>query len=797
MTTTVDRPTSTRATAGSTARSTAGSTAADDAAIPAPAVDVAALGEVLLGRWAGIRRETRRMLLDERLHQQPDLGHHEQRERVLGQLHLLVEHGAMSRGLPEEYGGHNDPGGNVSGFEELLLGDPSMQIKAGVQWGLFGSAVLNLGTEEHHRRWLADIRDLRIPGVFAMTEIGHGSDVASIGTTATYDPATEEFEIHTPFKAAWKDYLGNAAVHGRAAVVFAQLVTLGVNHGVHAFWVDLRDEEGNFLPGVGGEDDGHKGGLNGIDNGRLHFTRVRVPRTHLLDKYGAVAADGSYSSPIASPGRRFFTMIGTLVQGRVSLDGAAVLANKAALSIAIRYGSERRQFNASSDIQEEVLMDYQQHQRRLLPRLAETYAMHFAHQELLHKYDDVFSGREDTDENRQDLETLAAALKALSTWSALDTVQECREACGGAGFLTKNRLTSLRHDLDIYATFEGDNTVLLQLVAKRLLSDWADEFKQVDMGVMARYVAGRATEATYHRSGLRKLGQAFRDTGDVRRSVNALREESAQRALLTDRVETMVAEIAENLRPSAKLPRAEAAALFNENQHKLIATARAHAELLQWEAFTRGLEQVGDPGTRRVLTWLRDVFGLRLIEKNLAWYLSYGRLSMRRGRSLDEYIDRLLARLRPHALDLVAAFELEPGHLRAEIATGIEARRQEEAAEHYRRLRASGGAPVKEKAPRRDSATPAAGAPGEKAPEETKEEKKKERRAEKQAERRAERKHERRLELKPLKKAAQRAAAAGEPAADTAAEPAEGRAGTAARPAGTGPGADTAVRQDA
>nr|WP_309126347.1 acyl-CoA dehydrogenase [Kocuria sp.] len=738
MTTTVDRP-------------VPPPTAAD------PAVDVAALGELLLGRWAEVRRETRRMLLDERLHTRENLTYQDQRERVLGQLHLLVEHGTMSRGLPEAYGGQDDPGGNVSGFEELLLGDPSMQIKAGVQWGLFGSAVLNLGTEEHHRRWLDGIRDLTVPGVFAMTETGHGSDVASIGTTATYDPATEEFEIHTPFRAAWKDYLGNAAVHGRAAVVFAQLITLGVDHGVHAFYVEIRDEDGNFLPGVGGEDDGHKGGLNGIDNGRLHFTRVRVPRTHLLNKYGDVAPDGTYSSSIASPGRRFFTMIGTLVQGRVSLDGAAVVASKVALSIAVRYGSERRQFNASSDVQEEVLLDYQQHQRRLLPLLAETYAMHFAHQELLHKYDDVFSGREDTDENRQDLETLAAALKALSTWSALETLQTCREACGGAGFLTKNRLTSLRHDLDVYATFEGDNTVLLQLVAKRLLSDWSNEFKNVDVGVMARYVAGRATEATYHRSGLRKLGQAFRDTGDVRRSVNALRDESAQHALLADRVETMVAEIAEALRPSAKLPRAEAAALFNEHQYKLIAVARAHAELLQWEAFTRGVQQVEDPGTRTVLTWLRDVFGLRLIEKNLAWYLSYGRLSMRRGRSIDEYIDRLLARLRPHALDLVAAFELAPEHLRAEIATGIEARRQEEAAEHYRRLRASGDAPVKERAPARRSAAPAAGAPGEKAPEE----RKKERRAEKQAERRtekqAERRHERRLELKPLKKAEKRA----------------------------------------
>ncbi|RDV12863.1 acyl-CoA dehydrogenase [Arthrobacter sp. RT-1] len=663
-----------------------------------PAVDVHALGEQLLGKWAAVRLQARDLAARPELHKTEGLTHTDHRARVSGQLQYLVDNGAVHRAFPSALGGSDDHGGNIAGFEELVVADPSLQIKAGVQWGLFGSAVMHLGTGEHHAKWLPGIMSLEIPGCFAMTETGHGSDVASIATTATYDPATGEFVVHTPSRAAWKDYIGNAAIDGLGAVVFAQLITRGVNHGVHAFYVDLRDPETReFLPGIGGEDDGIKGGLNGIDNGRLHFTRVRIPRTNLLNRYGDVAADGTYSSPIASPGRRFFTMLGTLVQGRVSLDGAAVAASKVALKAAIQYATERRQFNASSHTDEEVLLDYQRHQRRLFTRLATTYAAGFAHEQLLQKFDDVFSGAHDTDEDRQDLETLAAALKPLSTWHALDTLQECREACGGAGFLIENRFASLRADLDVYATFEGDNTVLLQLVAKRLLADYAREFRSVDFGVLARYVVGQATGAAIHRTGLRQVAQFVADNGSVQKAAIALRDEESQRALLTDRVQTMVAEAGAALKGSNRLSHEKGAALFNRHQNELIDAAQAHAELLQWEAFTDTLRDVTDPGTRTVLTWLRDLFGLSLIEKNLSWYLMNGRLSMQRGRTVGEYINRLLVKIRPHALDLVDAFGYGEDHVRAAIATGAEKTRQDEARAHFRSQRASGQSPVDEK----------------------------------------------------------------------------------------------------
>ena len=666
-------------------------------------IDIDVVGDALLGKWKKERLEARATASDPRLHTIPGQTMAEHRERVFGQLGLLVEAGAIQRAYPSDLGGSDNHGGNIAAFQELVLADPSLQIKSGVQWGLFGAAILHLGTREHHGRWLPDVMNLTLPGAFAMTEIGHGSDVASIGTTATYDPATEEFEIHTPFTGAWKDYLGNAALHGQAAVVFAQLITGGVNHGVHAFFVPIRTPAGDMMPGVGSEDDGVKGGLNGIDNGRLHFSHVRVPRSNLLNRYGDVAADGTYSSDIESPGRRFFTMIGTLVQGRVSLDGASVRAAQAALAIAIRYGSERRQFPGASG-RETVLLDYGQHQRRLIPRLAQSFAMAFADERLLTLFDEVFSGAGDTPENREDLETLAAALKPLSTWAALDTLQEAREACGGAGFIAKNRLTGLRADLDIYVPFEGDNNVLLQLVGKRLLTDYAAQFKNADRATLAKAAASQLGDRV-SRFGLRRVGQTIADLGQVARSVESVRNPEAQHELLAGRVETMISEIALALRDATKdIPKNESQAraianeeAFNAQQHKLIAAARAHGELLQWEAFTEALEQISDPATHQVMTWLRDLFGLGLIETNAAWYLVQGRISGQRAEAVTAYVDRLIGRLRHHALDLVESFGFTPELLRAEIATGIEAERQAEAQAYVAAERAAGTWPIHEK----------------------------------------------------------------------------------------------------
>lgn len=661
-------------------------------------VDTQRVSRLLAGTYREARLDSRRRAANPALHDELGLSLTEHRERVFTQLQLLAKDRVSKAMLPESLGGTNEPAKNLAMFEELVVASPSLQVKSGVQWGLFTGAILQLGTEEHHRAWVEDAMALRLPGAFAMTEIGHGSDVASLGTTATYLPETDEFEIHTPFQAATKDYLGNAACHAKAATVFARLITQGVDHGVHCFFVPIRDDSGAPLEGIAIEDDGHKGGLLGVDNGRIRFTHVRIPRTNLLNRYGDVEEGGAYSSPITSPGRRFFTMLGTLVQGRVSISGASLRASQLALFIAVTYASQRRQFPAADGISETVLLDYQTHLQRLLPKIAEVYASQFAHDELLRAYDEVFSGRGDEPEAREDLETLAAALKPTSTRLALDTIQECREACGGQGYLAENRLTELHKDLDVYATFEGDNTVLLQLVAKRLLAEYASDLKYIDAAGVGRFIAGRADTLARRHTPFFRLIQAVGDAGSAKRAAAGMRDPAFQEYMLSTRARVLVEELALALRPGTRMSKEDASALVNKHQVQMIEAAKAHADVLRFRAFTTAVDGIEDPDTQHVLYRLRDLFALTRIEKHLDWYLLGGHLSLQRGRTLHGYITRLLWKLRPNALALVEAFDLDPAHVRAPIALGAEAQRQAEAQEFLRRQRASRGAPVSEKA---------------------------------------------------------------------------------------------------
>ncbi|WP_250030909.1 acyl-CoA dehydrogenase family protein [Paractinoplanes maris] len=626
------------------------------------------LQEVLDGPWAHVRKAARAELGGDKFVAVPGETIDEARERVTRLLRDLPADPGVAAGFPIAYGGQGDPGGSVVAAEMLAQIDLSLMVKAGVQWGLFGGAVTALGTAYHHDRYLRDIISAELLGCFAMTETGHGSDVQQLRTTCAYDPATQTFDLHTPHEAARKDYIGNAARDGRLAVVFAQLITGGKRYGVHAWLVPIRDEDGNVLPGVTVGDDGHKAGLLGVDNGRLSFDHVRVPREMLLDRYGQVAPDGTYTSSIDNDVRRFFTMLGTLVRGRVVVGGSAANAAKEALTIAVRYGESRRQFTAPGETREIALNDYLAHQRVLGVHLARAYALHFAQDELVGALHEVQTADGPVDEHRQrELESRAAGLKAAQTWHATQAIQAAREACGGAGYLAENRLPGLKADTDVFTTFEGDNTVLLQLVAKGLLTGYRDAFGSLDGWGRATFVAEQVRSMVFERTAARGRIQRLIDAVPGRAEEVALTDRGWHLALFEDREKHLLEGAVRRLRKGAGQKKGRQFDIFNDVQDHVLETARAHIDRVVLEAFVAGIDRTADDEARALLSKVCDLYALSTIEANKGWHLEHQRMVPARSKAVTGMVNELLRQLRPRLTTLVDAFAIPDEWLNAAI----------------------------------------------------------------------------------------------------------------------------------
>jgi acyl-CoA oxidase len=616
---------------------------------PAPSFAVGDLTAVLDGRHWETRRRLRELLAGPEFAYPDQPERDEYRELVLGWTRILAEEGLGTLGYPTPHGA-DDRAAAVVVFSMLGHHDLSLMTKFGVQFGLFGGAIAQLGTTEHHATYLDDVGSLALPGSFAMTETGHGSNVRDVETVAVYDATTDEIVVSTPTDLARKDYIGNAAAHGRLAVVFARLLVDGTDHGVNAMLVPIRDETGSVLPGVRIEDNGGKGGLNGVDNGRIWFSDVRVPRAALLNRFADIDDQGEYVSDIPDPDRRFFTMIGTLVGGRIGVGAAAVNVAKSALTIAVRYAHRRRQFGPMPEA-ETLLIDYPIHQQRLIPRLAATYAYHFAYEALI---EDFGSGTED----QRQIEGRAAGLKAFATWHAIDAIQSAREATGGQGFLTENRLTTMRADADIFTTYEGDNTVLAQLVAKGLLSEFRQQFESMSTTGMVRYL-------------FRRTSGAISETSPVTRSatdVDQLTDSAWQREQLEWREAHQIESLGKRIKKRID-DGVEPFDAFTQLQTHAIAVAASHVERLVLESFASAVDRLEDGPIRDTLDRLRALHGLATIQRDLGWFQEHGRLSAASAGAIRETHDLLVQDVAADSLALVDAFAIPDQILAAPIAT--------------------------------------------------------------------------------------------------------------------------------
>ncbi|MEO9891361.1 acyl-CoA dehydrogenase [Aurantibacter sp.] len=605
---------------------------------------------LLKGKHAKVVDEFRAVLKDDIFNWEVYRNKEEFREVVLNQVKFLASKGYGAMAYPKEYGGSGDMEGYAYMFENMMYVDGSLTIKFGVQVGLFGGSIQKLGTKKHHDLYLSDAGTAALLGCFAMTETGHGSNVRGIKTTATYDKATDSIIIHTPGKNDNKEYIGNA-LHSKMASVFAQLIVDGKNEGVHAILVPLRDENHNVLPGITIEDNGYKLGLNGVDNGKIWFNQVVVPRENLLNKYGDIKSDGSYFSEIKNPNKRFFTMLGTLVGGRICVARAGLGGAKMALAIAVKHALKRRQFNDSIKIQEDLLMDYPSHQLRLTPLVASAYVYHFSLDKMMAIYCD------DTQPDKRKVETQVAGLKSIITWYANDAIQECREACGGKGYLIENRIADLKGDVDIFTTFEGDNTVLLQLAAKGVLSDFKSEFNSAGFTSVLKILGIQIGDK------LTTINPVYTNKVDKDHLYNLKFHKHA----FNFRTKRLTYTLAMRIRGYIKkgVPSYQA---FMKVQTHVIALGKAYSTELAYNTYCDYVDTIEDSKNKALFIKLGTLFALQEIRNDSEWFLEQGYLGGTKSKAIRQRVERLCTELRPHIGVLVDGFGIPDHCMSAPIA---------------------------------------------------------------------------------------------------------------------------------
>ncbi|CAN8264288.1 unnamed protein product [Cochlearia groenlandica] len=585
-----------------------------------------------------------------------EISKEEHRELCMKQLYALVRETGVR---PFRYVA-DDPSKYFAIMEAVGSVDMSFGIKMGVQFSLWGGSVINLGTKKHRDKYFDGIDNLDYVGCFAMTELHHGSNVQGLETTATFDPIKDEFVIDTPHDGAIKWWIGNAAVHGKFATVFARLIlpthdSKGLSDmGVHAFIVPIRDMKTHkTLLGVEIQDCGHKVGLNGVDNGALRFRGVRIPRDNLLNRFGDVSRDGKYISSLPTINKRFGATLGELVGGRVGLAYASVGVLKVSSTIAIRYSLLRQQFGPPKQPEVSIL-DYQSQQHKLMPMLASTYAYHFATVYLVEKYSEMKKTHEE--QLVADVHALSAGLKAYVTSYTAKSLSVCREACGGHGYAAVNRFGSLRNDHDIFQTFEGDNTVLLQQVAADLLKQYKEKFQGGTLTVTWSYL--RESMNTY-------LAQPNPVTARWE-GEHHLRDPKFQLDAFRYRTSRLLQSVAMRLKKHSKTLGTFGA--WNRCLNHLLTLAESHIESVILAKFIDAVQKCSDQSARAALKLVCDLYALDRIWNDIGTYRNVDYVAPNKAKAIHKLTEYLSFQVRNVAKELVDAFEVPDHVTRAPIA---------------------------------------------------------------------------------------------------------------------------------
>lgn len=525
----------------------------------------------------------------------------------------------------------------------------------GLHESMYLTTLQGQGTPEQQEKFLKPAQAYEHIGCYAQTELGHGSNVRGLETTATWNPDDKTFTIHSPSLTASKWWIGSLGRTANHAVVMAQLIVGGKAIGPHPFVVQIRDLKTHQpLENVYVGDIGPKFGYNTMDNGFLLFNKLKVPHISMLARFSSVDPNTNKYVRPASATLVYGTL--TWVRSTIVMQAGGVLAR--GVTIATRYCAVRRQFQDRDAPQwqkgENQVVNYTTVQIRLLPLLATTFALHFTGRAMMALYDanqkklrqDVGkvgskergAGPEETHSGSDlaaDLHATSCGLKSLASSTAVEGLEMCRRACGGHGYSSFAGIGAWYADYLPTATWEGDNYMLTQQVARYLLKSARSVLKgnepTNDTMAILSYFLSRQDQ-----------GAAFDVLGNDSDIVAAFAWRSA---FLTF---------------EALKHRDEQKRAWNSLLVDFYRLSRAHSQYMVVKNFYETLQDNPnlDPETLTILHKLFRLYALHTLETEASEFYTSSAVTVRQIQlARSSAVMKLLEEIRPHAVRLVDAWD--------------------------------------------------------------------------------------------------------------------------------------------
>eukprot|EP00026_Physarum_polycephalum_P003922 Phypoly_transcript_03939.p1 GENE.Phypoly_transcript_03939~~Phypoly_transcript_03939.p1 ORF type:complete len:698 (+),score=115.87 Phypoly_transcript_03939:174-2267(+) len=520
-------------------------------------------------------------------------------------------------------------------------------------YGLFLPTILAQASDEQKGLWLFPTLQMKMVGAYAQTELGHGSNVRGLQTTAIYDVKTQTFVLNTPTLRSmkwWPGALGRICTH---AVVYAQLIINGQEYGVHSFMLQVRDENHKTYPGIEVGDLGPKLGDHANDTGYMRLDNVRIPLEYMLNKYQQVTPEGKY---IKSKAKQENSKLhySTMMSARGGMIKGAGGALAKAVTIAIRYSLVRTQGYVdtkavSSYLADEVsIIDYQVQRYRLFKQLALVYAIKFTGMWMTSTFTEIdkstdLGGFADA---LPEIAATSSGLKALCTVLAWTGIEDCRKCCGGNGYLLAGGIAHLAADYVWQTTAEGDWIILMLQTAKFLMKSLGNAKNGKPVSGPISYLTvlhknNEITDFTQFAPPAASFVEQFFNLGYLEKLFN-------YNALLA--VTAAGQDFDNKLKKYGKYDQA-----WNMCALEMCNAVKAHCFSFMLHNFVEQVNRETEPTIKPVLEQLCALYACSVIADEAVWS---GTLALPQVRLAKAAIGELLEKLRPNAIGLVDAFDI-------------------------------------------------------------------------------------------------------------------------------------------